>query len=304
MCRAWPPLDVAGAKVVAFHALGTLVHGVGQFHARNCYSRSRCWPDREIRPATTGDMSALPNGLLCKWLRRPGPPGDLRLRGGLARAVTPSRQARSAGKRKIAAGPRRHEEGFLNRRRHEFYSSPMYYVRMKTTDRLLAIDSSANRLREGIPGIPLGDVQLMRLIRVASLGISACVEPVLRPKGLNESALHTLMIAISGGPQGATPGSLCDQVGQTRANMTRILRVLAKHKLVAIVTDRGDGRRKRVAATMAGRKVAISCADALRPVIRRALDGLSSAEKRVFEGLLRAVIASMSVEERSVAGTA
>lgn len=173
---------------------------------------------------------------------------------------------------------------------------------MKTIDRLFAIDSSAKRLQTGLPNVPLADVQLMRLIRVASLGISACVEPVLRPKGLNESELHTLMLALSGGESGTTPGALCDQVGQTRANMTRILDVLARQKLIVIKADGRDGRRKRVSATETGRKLAQACTKALKPVIESAMNGLTDEEKQRFELMLRRLIGSLGVEERRFAG--
>lgn len=173
---------------------------------------------------------------------------------------------------------------------------------MKTIDRLFAIDASAQRLQAGIPSVPLADVQLMRLIRVASLGISACVEPVLRPKGLNESALHTLMIAVSSGEAGATPTALCDQVGQTRANMTRILDSLVRQKLVTAISDGGDGRRKRISVTPAGRKLAQSCSQALKPVITSAMSGLNDDEKQKFELMLRRLIGTLGVEERRYAG--
>jgi hypothetical protein len=80
---------------------------------------------------------------------------------------------------------------------------------MKTNDRLLAIDSSAQRWSENVPGIPQLDMTLMRLIRVASQGITACFDPLLRPTGLTESSFHTLVVIVGSGKRGTTPTALC-----------------------------------------------------------------------------------------------
>ena len=85
---------------------------------------------------------------------------------------------------------------------------------MKTKDRLSAVDASAKGWREGVPEFSIEDVTLMRLIRVASLGITAFTDPVLRPTGLTESSYHTLIVVLASGDEGTTPSTLSEQVGQ------------------------------------------------------------------------------------------
>jgi DNA-binding MarR family transcriptional regulator len=175
---------------------------------------------------------------------------------------------------------------------------------MKTNDRLLAIDSSGPGWRESFPDVPQQDVTLMRLIRVASQGITAFTDPILRPAGLTESSFHTLVVIVASGRQGTTPGSLCEQVGQNRANMTRILDLLLSEKLVRIDVHERDARRKRVAITPAGRKLVKGYAGNFAPIVLESFSGLSAQDKKTFEHLLRAVIASMDKAERIVSRNA
>lgn len=169
---------------------------------------------------------------------------------------------------------------------------------MKTKDRLSAVDASARDWREGVPEFPIEDVTLMRLIKVASLGITAFTDPVLRPTGLTESSYHTLIVVLAGGDKGSTPSALCEQVGQTRANMTRILDLLASSKLIRVDQDAHDARRRRIVATPAGRKLVRSYAARFQPILQTAFGTLSQADKHSLERVLRALIDSIDAAER------
>lgn len=171
---------------------------------------------------------------------------------------------------------------------------------MRTADRLLAVDASAKGWREGVPEFPIEDVTLMRLIRVASLGITAFIDPVLRPTGLTESSYHTLIVVLASGDEGTTPSALCEQVGQNHANMTRILGLLASEKLIRIGRDARDARRRRVVATPAGRKLVRTYAARFEPLVKIAFGSLSAADKRGLERTLRRLIESMDAAERMV----
>lgn len=173
---------------------------------------------------------------------------------------------------------------------------------MKTRDRLLALDSSAKDWSEGVPEFPSEDVMLMRLIRVASLGITGFIDPILRPTGLTESSYHTLIVVLASGKTGSTPSALCEQVGQTRANMTRILSLLESEKLIGAEQDARDARRRRIVATPAGRKLVRSCAAKCQPVLKAAFGGLNPEDKQVLERVLRALIEKFDNAER-MAGT-
>lgn len=164
---------------------------------------------------------------------------------------------------------------------------------MKTADRLRAIDASMKDWAANLPQFQVQDLTLMRLVRVASQGITALIDPVLQPTGLTESSFHTLLILFAAGARGATPSDLCGQVGQARANMTRILNLLAEEGLVETRGDPRDARRKYIQITPQGRRLVKRYADLLSPVAKAALGGLRDAEKNVLEQLLRQFIASM-----------
>jgi len=144
----------------------------------------------------------------------------------------------------------------------------------------------------------------MRLLRVASQGITACVDPVLRPAGLTESSYHTLIIVMAAGVEGTTPTALCTQVGQAAANMTRILEVLRREALIEIRLDPRDGRRRRVFITQRGTLVVQDYAKQLTPIVNTALSGVSAEDKVSFERLLRAIVASLDKAEAMAGGGA
>lgn len=171
---------------------------------------------------------------------------------------------------------------------------------MKTKDRLLAVDGSARDWHTAVPEFPIEDVMLMRLLRVASLGMTAFTDPLLRPTGLTESSYHTLILVMAGGAQGTTPSALCEQVGQNRANMTRILDLLASEKLVQVGQDARDARRRRIVATPAGRVLVRTYASRFQPIFKTAFGTLTAADKRSLERILRRLIDSMDEAERMI----
>lgn len=170
---------------------------------------------------------------------------------------------------------------------------------MKTRDRLLAVDASAKGWREGVPEFSVEDVTLMRLIRVASLGITALINPLLRPTGLTESSYHTLIVVLASGDGGTTPSTLSEQVGQNHANMTRILSLLAAEKLVRVSPDARDARRRRC-DDAAGRTLVRTYAARFEPIMKAAFASLSAADKRALQRTLRSLIESMDAAERMV----
>lgn len=173
---------------------------------------------------------------------------------------------------------------------------------MKIADRLQAVDSSAPVWETVMPDIPGQDATLMRLLRVASQGITACVDPLLRPDGLTESSCHALIVIMASGSEGIAPAVLCDQVGQTRANMTRILAMLQADKRVNVASDGRDGRRKKVSITPAGRRLVQKYSARLAPAVIGAMGGFSASDKATLDRLLRAWIQAMDKVERGFPG--
>jgi MarR family transcriptional repressor of emrRAB len=171
---------------------------------------------------------------------------------------------------------------------------------MKSIDRLAAIDTSSPRLSAGMPDIPLQLVVLMRLVRAASQGMSDYLGPFLRPSGFTESSLHTLMLLFASRDGTASPGMLCELVGQTRANMTRILETLADGKLVSRATDGRDARRQVIRITNEGKRLIREVVPTIAAPLKLAMTGMTKDEVSTLVKLLRKLIVSLDRGERQL----
>jgi MarR family transcriptional regulator, negative regulator of the multidrug operon emrRAB len=171
---------------------------------------------------------------------------------------------------------------------------------MKSIHRLAAIDASSPRLSAGLPDIPLQLVVLMRTVRAASQGMSDYLAPFLQPSGFTESSLHTLMLLFASRDGTASPGSLCELVGQTRANMTRILENLSSSKLVSRAADGHDGRRQVVKITAEGRRLLREVVPAIASPLKFAMNGMTKDEIGTLVKLLRKLIESLDRGERQL----
>tara|TARA_R110000787_G_scaffold15088_22_gene46505 strand:- start:429 stop:959 length:531 start_codon:yes stop_codon:yes gene_type:complete len=163
--------------------------------------------------------------------------------------------------------------------------------------RLQSIESSLDGWRKSAPDVEEGNALLMRLIRASSLGISSCVDPILRESGLTESSFHTLVVTTAAGAHGITASGLCAEVGQGAANMTRILKLLETLGLAKLRADSNDARRRRAIATARGKALVHSYGKKLAPVINESFSDLSEKEKSQLHDLLYKVMHSLGRAE-------
>lgn len=170
---------------------------------------------------------------------------------------------------------------------------------MRSRERLAAIDASTPRIAARIPGHPVAEMELMRLIRVVNLGMGANLELMFRPFGFSENSFHALVLVLAS-ERALAPSQLCELVGQTRANMTRILRELTRKGLISCAADAGDGRRKVVRITARGRRQVLRIAPQLTLPAQLALSALGSNQRRVLERLLRKLVVSLDRGERQL----
>lgn len=168
---------------------------------------------------------------------------------------------------------------------------------MKSDERLKAIDASQESWRTSLTRIPDEDVTLMRLIRAASLGITGFTDPMLLDTGLTESSYHSLIVIVACGKKGISATAVCDQVGQTRANMTRILKLLESEQLINLRADQHDARRKRIVATQKAQRLIQTCGERLQPLVQTTFLKIEPKEKEALYKILRKLLASMSQAE-------
>jgi DNA-binding MarR family transcriptional regulator len=171
---------------------------------------------------------------------------------------------------------------------------------MKGVDRLRAIDLSAKRLQERIPRFPQNTIHVLRILRAADIAVGDYFEKLLKPAGVNGSEFHTLAILSSCDNGISSPSELAELVGQTRANMTRILDSLIKSKYVTRTADRRDGRRRSVAITAQGERFLSQCVGEFAPLLSKCLSDFNRSELGMLERLLRKMIESLDRGQRGL----
>jgi MarR family transcriptional repressor of emrRAB len=163
----------------------------------------------------------------------------------------------------------------------------------KLLDYMQGIETGVGQVSHRMPALPLLDVMLVRLLSLASEGLTVHFLRVLKPHGLNESDFRVLMQLYSSPSGSAYPSELCAFVVQTPTNMTRIADALVKRKLVTRTPGEKDRRRIELRITPAGRRFVGVLLPKLFPILRAAFADLDEREKRALQSLLQRVIAAV-----------
>ena len=163
---------------------------------------------------------------------------------------------------------------------------------MRGIERLAAVERSTAPMAAALPGLPMSETVLIRLLRVNVYGMGSFFEPVFRRIGLRENTFHVLCLLLSSGAEGISPSELCELVGTSRANMTNILDELVSDALATRTVEASDGRRHTIRITRAGANAANAAVPKLVEPLQRAFSDLSPEEIAVLDKLLRKTITS------------
>ncbi len=163
---------------------------------------------------------------------------------------------------------------------------------MKGIDRLQAIDRSTLPMARALPVVPMQATVLVRLLRVAVIGMGQCFDRVFRHLEISEHAFHVLSLLMAQDDGASTPSDLTELVGATRTHMTRILDELVKAGYITRQSNARDGRRVVCAITPAGRSAALASGDRIAGPLARAFSGLTDDEQRQLAALLRKAVQS------------
>jgi len=151
------------------------------------------------------------------------------------------------------------------------------------------MDAGIARAGEILPGIPLQEVRLTRLLLLVGGNLLEELERNLKPYGLNDSDFRTLMMIHSSPSGSASPSELCEYAQQGATNMTRIANVLVKAGLVTRASSAEDRRRVVLSITPAGKRLVRKIIPPLYPKVLGAFASLSASDKRTLDRLLRQV---------------
>lgn len=157
---------------------------------------------------------------------------------------------------------------------------------------MAAVKRSTRPMAEALPDLPMPETVMVRLIRIAVVGLGQFFEPVFRAIGLNENSFHVLCLLLASDHGQASPSTLSELVGTSRANMTRILDALVNEGLATRAIEKMDNRRHVIKITAAGRRAATDAVPQLAAPLTQAFSGLSPEEFAQLDALLRKAIKS------------
>lgn len=150
-----------------------------------------------------------------------------------------------------------------------------------------AIYEGVGRVDSRIPGLPVSEVLLVRLLMLTAGALLREFEDKLKPYGLNDSDFRTLMMLYSSEDGTGTPGELCLLADQKPTNMTRIANALAKRDLISRSHATHDRRQVVLRITPAGRRFVAKMLPPFFPSLVESFACFSAAERKTFERLLK-----------------
>jgi MarR family transcriptional regulator, negative regulator of the multidrug operon emrRAB len=158
--------------------------------------------------------------------------------------------------------------------------------------KLAAVQRSTPSMASALPGLPMAETVMVRLIRITVSGMTDYFDPVLRGIGLSENAFHVLCLLVAAEGGSASPSELSELVGTSRANMTRILEQLEREGYASRVVEARDARRHVIHITPKGRRATSNAVPQMVEPLTQAFAGLSPEEFATLETLLRKTIVS------------
>lgn len=159
--------------------------------------------------------------------------------------------------------------------------------------RLSAITASTPRMARAMPAMPMDGTVMVRLLRLAGGALTEFFEPRFRAMGLTEGGFHVLCLLVASEDGTASPGTLSEMVGTSRANMTRLLDQLDDDGCILRIPCPRDGRRRIVSILPAGRAKVDDAVPRIAGPIMQAFALLDSTEMETLAGLLRKLVRSL-----------
>jgi MarR family transcriptional repressor of emrRAB len=156
-----------------------------------------------------------------------------------------------------------------------------------------ALEAGARRIAARIPEVPLDQTLAVRLMILLGREMSARLDQWLRPAGLTEVELRALVTVFSQGDAGSFPGELCEALGQSPANITRVTDALVARALITRVPSDEDRRRMELRVTQSGAELVRDVLPRLGGFSRELLADFDAAELEQLLGGLRRLVTAL-----------
>lgn len=169
---------------------------------------------------------------------------------------------------------------------------------MRGNERLNTVERTTATLTKELPQLPESETVLIRLLRIAGLGLEEHFQKFFLHRGLTEKSYHALCVLVASKNQQAYPSELSELIGTSRANITKILASLEGSGLVARETGKTDARRSLIKLTAKGIEAVNEITPKIAGPVAEAFAGLSAKELSLLDGLLRKLIISFDQAQR------
>ena len=158
--------------------------------------------------------------------------------------------------------------------------------RAPVADAVASIEEGVARTASRLPGVPVEQVVLLKLVRHVAGEMHARLTARLRQHDLNESDFQTLMAMFSSAAGNTTPGELCHYAHESRTNMTRITDGLVARGLVLRAPSAADRRRIELRLSARGERLVRGMLPQMFPSLEALFAPLSARDRASLRRLL------------------
>lgn len=163
-------------------------------------------------------------------------------------------------------------------------------------DRINTIEQRMQRVADRLPGMPVTETLLCRVIIMMGRVMAAHVDDVISPYQLTDVEFRTLLSLFSQPDGTAGPSDLCAGLAQSPATMTRIGDVLVARNLVTRVLNEQDRRRMDIRITPQGETLVREVLPRMFDYTRGLYRDFSESDKTRLLGALKKLYAQLTID--------
>jgi len=167
-------------------------------------------------------------------------------------------------------------------------------------DQIHIVEQGIRRTAERLPGLPVTEALLCRVIILTGRVMAAHVDEVISPYKLTDVEFRTLLSLFSHADGTACPSDLCAGLAQSPATMTRIGDALVSRNLITRVLNDQDRRRMDIRITPQGEALVREVLPRMFDYTRDLYKDFSEAEKAQLLAGLKKLFAQLTVDSLPV----
>ena len=163
-------------------------------------------------------------------------------------------------------------------------------------DRITTVEQGIRRNAERLPGLPVTEALLCRVIILTGRVLTAHIDETVSPYRLTDVEFRTLLSLFSMPDGVACPSDLCANLAHSPASMTRIGDALVSRNLITRVLSDQDRRRMDIKITPQGEALVREVLPRMFGYTRDLFRDFSPAEKSRFLEDLKKLFARLTAD--------